>query len=200
MPPMMPPGASSAPPRPLHEVIAAEKAEAERKKAAALRPPPDSEPHPRESKAGNLPPERPAIGSSQAESSENFGSQFQAMKSQLIQGDGESRKDFKKRIHASIRAVKKGGQPITTEEQPRAKPSKIPAKPTQTPVNPYTPPPRSSPPAASEVVNDEEGPTRSELVARDSVWVPKEGVRKSGFLETAKKAAKKEEEQLERLS
>ena len=197
---MMPPGSTSAPQYPPAEIIAANKAEEDREKAAASRPSPDSDLHPRESKAGNLPRERPAIGSSQAESSENFGSQFQAMKNQLIQGDGESRKDFKKRIHASIRAVKKGGQPITTEEQPRSKPSKTPAEPTYTPANPYTPPPRSSRPAASEEVNAEEGPTRSELVARDKVWVPKEGVHKAGFLETWRKAAKKEEEQWERLS
>ena len=200
MPAFMPPGSLTTPQRSLDEI---EKDEASRKEkkvparsvgfeeAVGRSSPRDPEPHPRESKAGNLPVERPAIGSSQAESSENFGTQFRAMKSQLIQGDGESRKDFKKRIQASIRAVKKGGEPISTEEQPRVKPTK-------TPVNPYTPPPRSSRAAASEVSNDREGPTRRELVEGGSVWVPKEGVLKAGFLEKAKQAAKKEE--WERLS
>ena len=154
-------------------------------------PPPPVIPRPRDSKAGNLPRERPAIGQSQAASSENFGTQFQDMKKQLVQGDGESRKDFKKRIHASLRAVKKGGEPITTEEQPRRQPTK-------TQVSPYTPPPRSSPPVASEESNDREGPTRAELVARDKVDVPKEGVLKAGFVATAKLAARKED--WERLS
>ena len=113
------------------------------------------------------------------------------MKKQLVQGDGESRKDFKKRIHASLRAVKKGGEPITTEEQPRRQPTK-------TQASPYTPPPRSSPPAASEESNDREGPTRAELVARDKVDVPKGGVLKAGFIKTAMQAARKEE--WERLS
>ena len=131
---MMPPGSYHTPQRTREEILAAEEsrtagdlavldAKKEGKDLAGHTSPPDSGPHPRESKAGNLPRERPAIGQSQGASSENFGNQFQEMKKQLVQGDGESRKDFKKRIHASIRAVKKGGQPITTEEQPRASPA-----------------------------------------------------------------------------
>ena len=202
MPPMMPEGAAGRPQRTLEEILAEKEPRApgnlavrdvkqEGKDLAGHTSPPDSGPHPRESKAGNLPRERPAIGQSQAASSENFGTQFQEMKKQLVQGDGESRKDFKKRIHASLRAVKKGGEPITTEEQPRRQPTK-------TQASPYTPPPRSSPPAASEESNDREGPTRAELAARDKVDVPKGGVLKAGFIETAKQAARKED--WERLS
>ena len=200
MPPMMPPGAAGRPQRTLEEILAdkdrapgnlaVRDVKQEGKDLAGHSSPPSSGPHPRESKAGNLPRERPAIGQSQAASSENFGTQFQDMKKQLVQGDGESRKDFKKRIHASLRAVKKGGEPITTEEQPRRQPTK-------TQASPYTPPPRSSPPVASEG-NDREGPTRAELVARDKVDVPKGGVLKAGFIETAKQAARKED--WERLS
>jgi len=202
MPPMMPEGAAGRPQRTLEEILAEKEPRAsgnlavrdvkkEGKDLAGHTSPPDSGPHPRESKAGNLPRERPAIGQSQAASSENFGTQFQDMKKQLVQGDGESRKDFKKRVHASLRAVKKGGEPITTEEQPRRQP-------TQTPVSPYPPPPRSSPPAASEESKEGEGPTRAELAARDPVRVPACGVLKAGFLETAKQAARKED--WERLS
>ena len=200
MPPMMPPGAVGRPQRTLEEILAdkdrapgnlaVRDVKQEGKDLAGHSSPPSSGPHPRESKAGNLPRERPAIGQSQAASSENFGAQFHEMKKQLVQGDGESRKDFKKRIHASLRAVKKGGQPITTEEQPRRQP-------VQSKASAYTPPPRSGPRIASEG-NEREGPTRAELAARDKVDVPKEGVLKAGFIETARLAARKED--WERLS
>ena len=94
-------------------------------------PPPPAIPRPRDSKAGNLPRERPAIGQSQDGGSEGFGSQFQEMKKSVARFEGESRKDYKKRVHASMRSVKKGGKPLTSSPaqaavapKPRPQPKK----------------------------------------------------------------------------
>ena len=84
MPPMMPPGAAGRPQRTLEEILADKEPRApgnlavrdvkkEGKDLAGHTSPPDSGPHPRESKAGNLLRERPSIGSSQAEGGEDFG-------------------------------------------------------------------------------------------------------------------------------
>ena len=83
-------------------------------------PPPPAIPRPRESKAGNLPRERPAVGQSQKDGSDGFGSQFQQMKKTVHRAEGESRKAYKKRVHASMRSVKKGGKPIAQTYGPAA--------------------------------------------------------------------------------
>ena len=86
-------------------------------------PPPSVVPRPRDSKAGNLPRERPAIGRSQKGGSDGFGSQFQEMKKAVPRVEGESRKAYKKRVHASIRSAKKGGKPISaTVAMPKRQP------------------------------------------------------------------------------
>ena len=70
------------------------------------------------SKFGNPSPARPEIGGE-----ENFGGKFQDMKKQVARMPGESRKDYKKRVHASIRSVNKGGKPILDVEQQPKKPA-----------------------------------------------------------------------------
>jgi len=154
-------------------------ARAQRLRDEALMPPPAPVLGPRGSKAGNLPRERPAIGSPPVDSSETFGTQFQAMKKQLPQQQGESRKDYKKRIHKSLRAVKKGGKPVLSKEKAKAAP------------NPYTPPHPKKKTAAASVEPGEEGPTREELREGGPRDVPKGGVAKAGFLEKAAHAARK---------
>ena len=70
------------------KVLTLADARAQRIRDAARMPPPAPVLRPRVSKAGNLPRERPAIGSPQVVGSESFGSQFQLMKSQVPQQDG----------------------------------------------------------------------------------------------------------------
>ena len=138
----MPEGAAGRPQRTLEEILAEKEPRAsgnlavrdvkkEGKDLAGHTSPPDSGPHPRESKAGNLPRERPAIGQSQDGGSEGFGSQFQEMKKSVTRLEGESRKAYKKRVHASMRSVKKGGKPLTSSParaavapKPRPQPKK----------------------------------------------------------------------------
>ena len=72
----------------------------------------------RPSKFGSPTSGRPEIGEE-----ENFGGKFQDMKKVVARMPGESRKFYKKRVHASIRSVNKGGKPILdVEQQPKATP------------------------------------------------------------------------------
>ena len=167
------------------KVLTLADARAQRIRDAARMPPPAPILGPRVSKAGNLPRERPAIGSPQVMSSETFGSQFQSMKKQVPQLDGESRKDYKKRIHQSIRAVKKGGKPVVTPVPKTSVPPKAAPKAAK---SPYTPPPPVKRPAAA---SDAEGPSREELREIGKVDVPKGGVLKAGFVKEAAQAARK---------
>ena len=59
------------------------------------------------SKFGNRDPARPEIGEEG-----NFGDQFQDMKQKVPRMEGESRKAYKTRVHASIRALNKGEKPV----------------------------------------------------------------------------------------
>ena len=59
------------------------------------------------SKFGNRDPARPEIGEEG-----NFGGQFQDMKQKVPRLEGESRKAYKTRVHASIRALNKGEKPV----------------------------------------------------------------------------------------